>query len=35
MIDRADRMLDWDYMVRAIERRDARPRPGQRTGYHA
>jgi CubicO group peptidase (beta-lactamase class C family) len=34
MIDRADRMLDWDFMVRAIER--ARPvhRPGERTGYH-
>ena len=34
MIDRAERMLDWGYMVRAIER--ARPvhRPGERTGYH-
>jgi CubicO group peptidase (beta-lactamase class C family) len=34
MIDHADRMLDWDYMVRAIE--EARPLhpPGARTGYH-
>ena len=34
MIDRADRMLDWDYMVHAIER--ARPihAPGLQTGYH-
>jgi CubicO group peptidase (beta-lactamase class C family) len=34
MIDHADRMLDWEYMVRAIER--ARPihQPGTRTGYH-
>jgi CubicO group peptidase (beta-lactamase class C family) len=34
MIDHADRMLDWQYMVRAIER--ARPvhPPGERTGYH-
>jgi CubicO group peptidase (beta-lactamase class C family) len=34
MVDRADRMLDWAYMIRAIER--ARPvhEPGTRTGYH-
>jgi CubicO group peptidase (beta-lactamase class C family) len=34
MIDRADRMLDWSYMIHAIER--ARPihEPGTRTGYH-
>jgi len=34
MIDRADRMLDWEYVVRAIEQ--ARPvhEPGQRTAYH-
>ncbi len=34
MIDRADRMLDWEYMVGAIEK--ARPvhPPGERTGYH-
>ncbi len=34
MIDHAERMLDWDHMVRAIE--EARPvhPPGERTGYH-
>ena len=34
MIDRADRMLDWEYMIAAIER--ARPihEPGTKTGYH-
>lgn len=34
MIDHADRMLDWPYMIRAIEQ--ARPihEPGTRTGYH-
>lgn len=34
MIDRADRMLDWDHMIGAIEY--ARPihPPGERTGYH-
>ena len=34
MVDRAERMLDWDYMIHAIER--ARPvhEPGTRTGYH-
>jgi CubicO group peptidase (beta-lactamase class C family) len=34
MIDDASRMLDWDYMVGAMER--ARPvhPPGERTGYH-
>lgn len=34
MVDRADRMLDWDYMVRAIERCAPIHEPGQRTGYH-
>jgi CubicO group peptidase (beta-lactamase class C family) len=34
MIDRADRMLDWDYMVRAIERTPPVHPPGARTGYH-
>jgi CubicO group peptidase (beta-lactamase class C family) len=34
MIDRADRMLDWDYMVRAIERAAPIHPPGARTGYH-
>jgi CubicO group peptidase (beta-lactamase class C family) len=34
MIDHADRMLDWEYMIHAIE--NARPihEPGERTGYH-
>lgn len=34
MIDRADRMLDWDYMVHAIERAAPNHEPGRRTGYH-
>ena len=34
MIDRADRMLDWDYMIRAIERAAPVHEPGTRTGYH-
>jgi CubicO group peptidase (beta-lactamase class C family) len=34
MIDRAERMLDWDYMVRAIERATPVHPPGTRTGYH-
>ena len=34
MIDRAERMLDWDYMVRAIERAAPVHEPGTRTGYH-
>jgi CubicO group peptidase (beta-lactamase class C family) len=34
MIDHADRMLDWDYMIHAIERTPPIHRPGQRTGYH-
>ena len=34
MIDRADRMLDWDYMVKAIERAAPIHKPGARTGYH-
>jgi len=34
MIDRADRMLDWQYMVRAIERTAPIHEPGTRTGYH-
>ncbi len=34
MIDRADRMLDWDYMVHAIERAAPIHEPGRRTGYH-
>jgi CubicO group peptidase (beta-lactamase class C family) len=34
MVDRAERMLDWDYMVRAIERSEPMHPPGERTGYH-
>ncbi len=34
MIDDAERMLDWDYMVRAIEKASPVHEPGQRTGYH-
>ncbi len=34
MIDDADRMLDWDYMIRAIERTPPAHPPGRRTGYH-
>jgi CubicO group peptidase (beta-lactamase class C family) len=34
MIDHAERMLDWDYMVRAIERTPPIHEPGARTGYH-
>ena len=34
MIDRADRMLDWRYMIRAIERAKPVHEPGTRTGYH-
>lgn len=34
MIDRAERMLDWDYMIRAIEEAEPVHPPGERTGYH-
>jgi CubicO group peptidase (beta-lactamase class C family) len=34
MIDHADRMLDWDYMVHAIEEAAPVHEPGKRTGYH-
>jgi CubicO group peptidase (beta-lactamase class C family) len=34
MIDRADRMLDWDYMVHALERTAPVHKPGERSGYH-
>jgi CubicO group peptidase (beta-lactamase class C family) len=34
MIDRAERMLDWEYMVWAIERATPVHEPGTRTGYH-
>jgi len=34
MIDRADRMLDWEHMIHAIERAEPAHTPGTRTGYH-
>jgi CubicO group peptidase (beta-lactamase class C family) len=34
MIDHADRMLDWEHMIRAIENTRPMHRPGARTGYH-
>lgn len=34
MIDHADRMLDWDHMIGAIERATPIHEPGTRTGYH-
>jgi len=34
MIDHADRMLDWDHMIEAIERTEPIHPPGERTGYH-
>ena len=34
MIDRAERMLDWEYMIRAIERTAPLHQPGERSGYH-
>jgi CubicO group peptidase (beta-lactamase class C family) len=34
MIDHADRMLDWSFMVRAIEQAEPIHPPGERTGYH-
>ena len=35
LLDRADRILDWDYMVRALERAKPRLRPGGAPAYHA
>lgn len=34
MIDHADRMLDWEHMIAAIERAEPIHPPGERTGYH-
>ena len=34
MIDHVDRMLDWDYMIKAIEQTEPAHLPGMRTGYH-
>jgi CubicO group peptidase (beta-lactamase class C family) len=35
LVDRADRLLDWQYMVRALERAAPRLRPGGDSAYHA
>jgi len=34
MVDHIERMLDWKYMIRAIERTEPIHTPGARTGYH-
>jgi CubicO group peptidase (beta-lactamase class C family) len=34
MIDHADRMLDWDHVIQAIEQSEPIHPPGERTGYH-
>ncbi|MEM1111688.1 MAG: serine hydrolase domain-containing protein [Pseudomonadota bacterium] len=34
MVDSADRMLDWEHMISAIERAWPAHEPGTRTGYH-
>ena len=34
MIDHVDRMLEWDYMIEAIEQTMPAHAPGSRTGYH-
>ena len=35
LVDRAHRMLDWEYMVAALERAKPAYEPGSRHGYHA
>jgi CubicO group peptidase (beta-lactamase class C family) len=35
LVDHAERMLDWEYMVRALERAEPAYEPGTRHGYHA
>lgn len=35
LVDHARRMLDWDYMVAALERAEPAYEPGTRHGYHA
>jgi CubicO group peptidase (beta-lactamase class C family) len=35
LVDRAHRMLDWEYMVTALERAEPAYEPGSRHGYHA
>jgi CubicO group peptidase (beta-lactamase class C family) len=34
MVDHVDRLLDWKYMIRAIEQTKPAHPPGTRTGYH-
>lgn len=34
MIDRAERLLDWEFVIHAIERAQPVHEPGTRTGYH-
>lgn len=34
LVDRADRMLDWDHMVAALERAEPAYEPGTKSGYH-
>lgn len=34
MVDHADRMLDWDYMIKSIEQSPPVHEPGTRMGYH-
>ncbi len=34
MVDHAERMLDWDYMIKAIEKSPPAHEPGTRMGYH-
>jgi CubicO group peptidase (beta-lactamase class C family) len=34
LVDRAERMLDWEYMVAALERAEPAYEPGTRHGYH-
>ena len=35
LVDHAERMLDWEYMVTALERAEPAYEPGTRYGYHA
>ena len=35
LVDRAQQMLDWEYMVAALERAEPAYEPGSRYGYHA
>ena len=34
MIDHAERLLDWEYVIHALERAEPLHPPGERTGYH-